>query len=137
MTTSVVETLKSKTHLSGGSQNIVQDGRYKILMGIASLFFSFYMLSNEYRYITLSSLMSEKNEPIDRVRRTQILSKLFASLMLLFTGFHMIYFYVPTNSDISLQILIKYLNDRGFVENDMFDFLQKFKAYRIEQYIKN
>jgi hypothetical protein len=92
------------------------------------------MLSNEYQY-TLSSLMSQENKPVDRVRRTQILSKIIASLMLLYTGFELIFLYKPTNSELSLEMLIKYLNGKGVIEDDMFSFLQKFKPHKIDNFL--
>ena len=61
--------------------------------------------------------------------------KLGQALMFIFLGIRLYYMYRPTNSELSLAILIKYLHRKNILGDDIYQFLKTFKPHRIEAFI--
>ena len=61
--------------------------------------------------------------------------KLAQALMFVVLGVRLYYMYRPTNSELSLAILIKYLYKKNVLGDDIYQFLKNFKPHRIESFI--
>lgn len=114
------------------AHNVVKEGRMNMAMGFVSVLFGCYLVSKEY-FRKPSTNMDELNERIHKVRRTQIMSDMFSGAMLVYTGYGLVNTYIPSNNEVSVAILVQYLQKKGIIDDDrLMDVLKDLKPYRIK-----
>jgi hypothetical protein len=110
--------------------NIEKRGNLNIITGLFSLFFGIFILIENALKPSIKDLKEiEKN--INSFRFFNALNSIFTAFISIYTGYNLIYKYVPSGSEISLAILIKYLKKTNILDQKIYDILSKLKPYQI------
>lgn len=126
-----VERLSSNEQLKKSVHNVVKEGRLNMLVGSVSIAVGIFMFLKDY-FTSPENTMDDLYSRVSKLRRTQIFSDMFSGVMLVYTGYSLVRQYVPSNNEISVAILVKYLNMKGVLEEDVMKVLGSLKPYRIK-----
>ena len=138
-----------KTYVNNLSQNaffskpkvhsVVSEARIKLLSGGIAVGFALLLMSSvrsdkRKREETpeLYLTMEELDKRIQKVRDVQIKADLVAGVMTLFTAIMTIVAYRPTNAEATQAALLKYLKEKGIVEDDFMVVMKNVRPYRIK-----
>ena len=56
-------------------------------------------------------------------------------IIFIITAIRLFYFYTPTNSELSLALLIKYLNKKNILSPEFYQILKNFKPHNIDSFV--
>ena len=112
--------------------NVLTNFMKAFVFAIPALWLLYNIYTDNYH---MSSNFEEYQEKIISQKKFSNYMKLAQALMFVFLGIRLYYMYTPTNSEISLAILIKYLYKKNILGDDIYNFLKNFKPHRIEAFI--
>lgn len=111
--------------------NIQRRGTLSVITGLSSLFFGIFILIKNALKPSIKDLKElEKN--INSFRFFNTLNTIVTACISIYTGYKLIYKYVPSGSEISMAILVKYLKKTNILDQNIYDILSKLKPYRID-----
>jgi hypothetical protein len=82
-----------------------------------------------------STTFDEYQDKVIETKKTSNFIKIAQGLLFILLAFRLYFLYKPTNSEISLAILIKYLKKKNILDKEIYGFLKNFKPHRIESYV--
>jgi len=78
--------------------------------------------------------VNEVSNYINEQEKNSAISSVIQGIMLFFFGIKLFFFYFPTKSEISLGILIKYLQNKKIISDDFYEILKKLKPEGMSKY---
>ena len=78
--------------------------------------------------------VNEVSNYINEQEKTSAISSVIQGIILFFFGIKLFFFYFPTKSEISLGILIKYLQNKKIISDDFYKILKKLKPEGMSKY---
>ena len=112
--------------------NVLTNFMKALIFAIPAIWILYTIYTDKYKR---SSDFNEYQENIISQKKFSNYMKLAQAIMFIFLGIRLYYLYRPTNSEISLAILIKYLHKKNILGDDIYKFLKNFKPHRIEAFI--
>ena len=132
MSTAFVSEILNNPHLTREVTNVKKRAIFLVIQGVCTVLIGIILTLQ----VDIKRKEVYSNEKItDKIRKNVFYSKInmiISGGVLLFNAINLIYFYQPSNTEISLAILIRYLKEEGLLKNDMYKVLKEFKPYRIE-----
>ena len=129
--TAFVTTLQGREDLTKQFTNVVAQARIDIAVGCLTILAAVYYFVREL-YKKKPNTLEATAKRIWNIRRSQLSADFMGGALVLYGGISMIRAYKPSNNEISMAILLKYLNQRGLVEDGLMQVLSNLKPYRIE-----
>ena len=112
--------------------NVLTNFMKALIFAIPAIWLLYKIYTNKYEK---SSDFQEYQEKIISQKKFSNYMKLAQALMFVVLGVRLYYMYRPTNSELSLAILIKYLHKKNVLGDDIYQFLKNFKPHRIGSFI--
>lgn len=112
--------------------NVLTNFMKALIFAIPAIWLLYKIYTDKYKK---SDNFNEYQEKIISQKKFSNFMKLGQALMFIFLGIRLYYMYRPTNSELSLAILIKYLHRKNILGDDIYQFLKTFKPHRIEAFI--
>jgi hypothetical protein len=115
------------TNIPNEIANVKKKAYFTLIRGIgtivASFAFSYYMFN-----------ITDNNKTLKNKKRNNIMfwKMAFTGALLMFEAIRCINSYKPSNTEISMALLIQYLKEKQILDPEMFEVLKKCKPYRIE-----
>ena len=81
-----------------------------------------------------SNFIQYQDKMIDENKSAQYM-KIIQGILFIIIAIRLIFFYKPTNAELSLSILIKYLFKKNIVTPELYEILKQFKPYNVESYV--
>lgn len=78
--------------------------------------------------------VNEVSNYINEQEKNSAISSVIQGIMLFFFGIKLFFFYFPSKSEISLGILIKYLQTKKIISDDFYEILKKLKPEGMSKY---
>lgn len=78
--------------------------------------------------------VNEVSNYINEQEKNSAISSVIQGIMLFFFGIKLFFFYFPSKSEISLGILIKYLQKKKIISDDFYEILKKLKPEGMSKY---
>lgn len=75
-----------------------------------------------------------QNRIIEEKKKANYIS-IINGIIFFIIAIRLLYFYTPTNSELSLALLIKYLNKKNIITPEFYQILKNFKPHNIESHI--
>ena len=96
---------------------------------------SLYLLNKIINGDDISSNFDEyQKKIIEEKKNTQYL-KIIQGVLFILIAIRLLFFYKPTNSELSSAILIKYLFKKNIISAEIYELLKQFKPHNIESYV--
>ena len=96
---------------------------------------SLFILNKIIKGDNISSNFDEyQNKIIEEKKNIQYL-KIIQGVLFILIAIRLLFFYKPTNSELSLAILIKYLFKKNIISAEIYSILKHFKPHNIEYYV--
>ena len=112
--------------------NVLTNFMKALIFAIPAIWILYTIYTDKYE---TSSNFDEYQKNIISQKKFSNYMKIAQALMFIFLGIRLYYLYRPTNSEISLAILIKYLHKKNILGDDIYKFLKNFKPHRIGAFI--
>ena len=126
-----VKALQSRKDFTERKSLVASEARTNMLIGGFTILISLWFLVKDRLKPPVSEL-KEVHLRVWEVRKKQLMSDLFTGGVTLFLAYRVYRSYVPTNSEVSNAILIKYLRLKQVIDEDLYSVLKDLKPYRIE-----
>ena len=97
----------------------------------ALIFLYKYYFNNEKKEFTT---IDEVNNYINEKEKSSAISQVIQAVIFILLGIRLYYFFSPNNSQISLGLLIKYLQKKNVISDDFYSVLKKLKPEGMSKY---
>ncbi len=96
---------------------------------------SIYILNNLILRKDISSNFNQYQDKLIEEKKSAQYIKIIQGILFIIIAIRIIFFYKPTNTELSLSILIKYLLKKNIVTPELYEILKEFKPYNVESYV--
>ena len=128
--------LKNNINIKRKITDIEINGIYNIILGIIFIICGVYFIFKlGYVYNKIKTLEDIKKYNMKTKNSNNILF-ILQGIISIFIGIKILFFYKPTNTEISTAILIKILFLNKTINKDIYDILKNLKPYRINKIFK-
>lgn len=130
-TSDFANAILNNPNLSREITNVKKRALFMVAQGIVTVLLGIALTVQ----IHLKNSMVLTNKQIsDRLSKSVFFTRLnmiASGGILLFNAFSLLFRYKPSNTEVSLAVLIKYLRLEGIIKTDVYEALKKFKPYRV------
>jgi hypothetical protein len=112
--------------------NVLTNFMKALIFAVPAIWMLYKIYNNKY---DKADSFNEYQEKVIEQKKFTNYSQIAQAIMFIFLGIRLYYLYRPTNSELSLAILIKYLHKKNVLGDDIYQFLKNFKPHRIEAFI--
>ena len=83
----------------------------------------------------VSSNFDEYQKKVIEEKKNSQYIKIIQGVLFILIAIRLYFFYKPTNTELSLSILIKYLLKKSIITPELYAILKQFKPHNIESYV--
>lgn len=126
------EKVLSNPSLVRSGTNVKKNAAYGLVQGVITVVIGAVLTVMHYREHKKVLANKEISKSLSNIAFWSRLNMMISGCLSIYNALSVLYMYQPSNTEISLAILIKYLKKEGHLPPEVYEALQTFKPYRVD-----